>query len=75
MELHLAVPQHSPVCGFENKISKKSLILKRTKVDDVNADGKKATSQTASEILGAVNHFHTLNNMSVSLYTQIGTNG
>jgi hypothetical protein len=70
----MAVPQHIPVCGFENKISKKSLILKRAKVDDVNADGKKAMSQTASQILGAVNHFHALN-MSVPIYTQIGTNG
>jgi hypothetical protein len=59
-----------PICGFENKISKKSLILKSR----LNAEGKLAMSQTASQILGAVRCYHSMS-VSVPAFTQIGTNG
>jgi hypothetical protein len=63
-----------PICGFENKISKKSLILKKPGAEDANAEGRKAMSQTASQILGAVRGFHGMS-VSVPAFTQIGTNG
>jgi hypothetical protein len=70
----VAKPHDIPVCGFENKISKQSLVCKRIKVDDINAFGKKAMCQTATQILGAVNRFH-MQHMSVPIYSLIGTNG
>jgi hypothetical protein len=70
----IIVPKQIPVCGFENKITNKSLIFKRTIVEDVNAEGKKAMAQIATQILGAVVKLHQ-SNIAVPAYSQIGTNG
>jgi hypothetical protein len=70
----LVQPSNVPVCGFENKISKKTLILKKQAIEVANADGRKAVSQTACQILGSLSCFHNLN-CTVPAFTQIGTNG
>lgn len=72
----MLIPNQIPICGFENQVPKKSMTMKRstTRVEEMNNLGKKACSQIASQILGAITHLHTLN-IPVPIYTQMGTNG
>lgn len=70
----IAQPFGVPVCGFENKVSKHTLIEKTGNVRKANAAGKKAMSQAASQILGALTSLHTLG-VSVPVFTAIATNG